>query len=451
MFRKLSALAALALVGAVASHSSAAPPVSSAPPAAAPAAAPSARLATGPILAGQADGAAFRDVDVPLLGKVSADKLQAHAIRPANVVGVESDKGLEGLTFTKVIRPKVSLPPASPKVDLGMLNVNIHNALVDTTFGYAMQIRKNGQPIGTRIWKKARGASDGNSSWNLDTRMHIASVSKFITAVAMVKMLDAKGVSVDAKILPYLPSFWPKGSNVDKITFRQLLRHTSGFVTGGSASDYTTMKYWTALGVGNNNGEPHYENMNFGLCRILISTLGGLPPALLVNEPTYDYVTIGFFRRYTQDNIFTPSSVAAVSFAPVPFKTDALAYSSTIDASGWSSGNLSSMAGGAAFRLSINELLDVMGTFRRKGTIVSVNRAQEILDQGLGLDVIDDTPAGRIYDKNGRWRNNGNTEQSLAMFLPDNVELAVFVNSPIGPSAASLRKTIRAAYDASLK
>ena len=40
------------------------------------------------------------------------------------------------------------------------------------------------------------------------------------------------------------------------------------------------------------------------------------------------------FRKYVQDNVFTPSNVVGVSFAPVPFKTDALAYSSASDSSG---------------------------------------------------------------------------------------------------------------------
>ncbi len=455
MSTKLAALTVLVLAATVAPSLSAAPPVAAAPagrPTPTPTSAPSARLVTGPIAAGQSDGPAFRDVDVPQLGKVGADKLRAHAIRPANVVGVESDKGPEGLTVSEVIRPKVVLAPTAPKVNLDTLSERLHASLSGTTYGYAMQIRKNGQPAVTRIWKKARGASDGNAAWNLDTRMHIASVSKFITAVAMVKMLDAKGISVDAKIAPYLLASWVKGTNVDKITFRQLLRHTSGFRTDSSASDFATMKWWTMIGVGNNNGTKDYENMNFGLCRILLSTVGGLPNNLAFNDATYDYVTIETFRKYVQDNVFTPSNVVGVSFAPVPFKTDALAYSSASDSSGWNSGDLASMAGGAAFRLSINELLDFMGTFRRKGTIVSVNRAQEILDQGLGLDVVDDTPAGRIYDKNGRWRNSGNTEQSLAMFLPNEMELAIFVNSPIGAGeGANLRSTVRAAYDASIK
>jgi len=413
-----------------------------------------ARLVSGPIAAGQSDGPAFRDVDVPGLGKVSADKLRGHAIRPANVLNTEGDDGLEGIAPSNLGPPNKAVASATSKIDIAKLSDRVHAALSVSTYGYAMQIRKNGQPVATRVWKKARGSSDGNATWTLDTRMHVASVSKFVTAVAMTKMLDSKNVSLDAKILPYLPANWVKGPNVDKITFRQLLTNRSGFSTGGSASDFATMKFYTLLGVNDRNGQYDYENMNFGLCRILLSTLGGVPNNLPVNDATYDYVTIDFFRKYTQDNLFAPSNAVGVGFAPVVFKVDALAYASTDDSSGWSSGDLASMAGGAGFRLSINELLDFMGTFRRKGTIVSAARAQEILDQGLGLDVRADTPAGRIYDKNGRWRSSGHTEQSLAMFLPEGIELAVFVNSPIvlgGAVPLSLRDTVRKAYDASIQ
>jgi CubicO group peptidase (beta-lactamase class C family) len=454
MLKRFSALAVITLAVTLAPSLSAAPGVTAAPaarPTAAAATPARAVKPTGVIAAGTSDGPAYRDVEAAGVAKVSADKLKAHAIRPANVINVEADKGLEGLTFSKVIKPKLAdRPPAAPKLNLDQFSEKIHNALQGTTFGYVAQVRKGGQVVVVRQWKNARGPLDTNAGWNHDTRMHIASVSKFITAVSMVKMLDSKGISVDAKIAPYLPSAWVKGTNVDKITFRDLLRHTSGFKTGDSASDWATMKFWTMIGA-LEHGEYNYENMNFGLCRILLTTIGGFPTTMPFNDATWDFLTIDTFRKYTQDNVFTPANIVGVSFAPVVFKVDALAYASTTDTSGWNSGDLSSMAGGAAFRLSVNELLDFMGTFRRKGTIVSTARAQQILDQGLGLDVVDDTPAGRLYDKNGRWRNNGNTEQSLMMFLPDDTEVGVFVNSPIGANAASLRGTIRAAFDASVK
>jgi CubicO group peptidase (beta-lactamase class C family) len=455
MLKKIGALAVLALSITLAPSLAAAPDVKAAAPVtpSRPTAAAQARPAakpTGVIAAGTTDGPAFADVDAPNLGKVSADRFKAHAIRPANVIGVESDKGLEGLTFSKVLPSKIiKLPPQPPKLDLNLFNQKLTAAL-GSTFGFIAAIRKGGQPVYARIYGQARGPLDTQTNWSGDVRMHVASVSKFITAVSMVKALDAKGISVDAKILPYLPAAWVKGTNVDKVTFRDLLRHTSGFKTGGSDSDWETMRFFTMIGA-IEHGEYNYENMNFGLCRILQTVLLGFPNTMPFNAATWDALTIDSFRKYTQDNVFTPSNVPAVSFAPVVYKKDALAYASKTDATGWNSGDLASMAGGAAFRLSLNELLDFMGTFRRKGTIVSTARAQQILDQGLGLDVVDDTAIGRVYDKNGRWRNNGNTEQSIIMFLPEDMELAVFVNSPIDGGNVSVRGAVRSAYDQSVK
>src|SRR6266702_415792 len=106
------------------------------------------------------------------------------------------------------------------------------------------------------------------------TRLHLASVSTFLTAVGLVKLLKSKGISYAAKIINYLPSYWSKGPTVDTVTFRHLLTHTSGFSTGSSASDYAFMKGKVAAGVGSIGGYD-YENMNFGLCRILIPIING--------------------------------------------------------------------------------------------------------------------------------------------------------------------------------
>src|SRR5690606_31065087 len=98
---------------------------------------------------------------------------------------------------------------------------------------------------------------------------------------------------------------------------------------------------------------------------------------------------------------------------------------------------------------------NVMGTFRRKGTIVPAAKAKAAIEARLGLDQEIDTPAGKIYNKNGRWQTgsaaSADTEQCVVYFLQENMELAVFVNSWIGPEQASLRGTIKDAYVANLE
>lgn len=82
---------------------------------------------------------------------------------------------------------------------------------------------------------------------------------------------------------------------------------------------------------------------------------------------------------------------------------------------------------------------------RRRKTIIRSATAQLLLDSGFGIDQIHETPAGRIYNKNGLWRDPKGVEQAVAFFWPNGMEVALFVNSPIG-GGASLRDLVRISF-----
>ena len=387
---------------------------------------------------------------------LTISKLRTHVIVPEHTKNVEMEEVNEAreVTFKQVIPAKQF--KLKPRLKVADFAAAVHTVMKGRTAGYIMQVRQNGNPIYNNVWEWAQTPSDQGKGWTENTRMHVASVSKFLTAVGMVKLLDSKGISYDAKIVDYLPTYWAKGANVDKITFRHLLTHKSGFAGDSSASDYAFMKLKVSLGVVSPGSDYDYENMNFGLMRILIPIINGdiaknFPwPPQIDKDQAWDAFTIGAYREYMQDKVFTPAGVMNADFAPLPNAINsALAYAFPAG-NGWNSGNLETMAGGAAWRLSLKELLNVMNHVRRKNTIISSQTAQYMLDNKLGIDQVKDTPAGKIYNKNGRWRNNGRTEQSVAYFFPNGMEVAVFVNSPIGPEGFSLRNTIRDAFLASL-
>ena len=50
----------------------------------------------------------------------------------------------------------------------------------------------------------------------VDDRFNIASVSKTITAAAVLKLLNDKGISVDTTVYNYLPTDWKLGNNFKK-------------------------------------------------------------------------------------------------------------------------------------------------------------------------------------------------------------------------------------------
>jgi hypothetical protein len=98
-----------------------------------------------------------------------------------------------------------------------------------------------------------------------------------------------------------------KGNNVDKVRFVDLMQHKSGFYTGGSRSDFELMKSNVAAGVTTMGdyayGTYHHENMNYGLARILISTINGdIAQGTTFPAPFQDiawvYTTIKAYETY---------------------------------------------------------------------------------------------------------------------------------------------------------
>jgi CubicO group peptidase (beta-lactamase class C family) len=376
---------------------------------------------------------------------------------PAHVKNIRMEEAVPARKVRYKIPMRRRKVRAAAAPDLGALGLAIWKSLKDSVSGYILHIRQNGTLVHVGVWNWAQTPADLGKGWTEDTRMHLASVSKFLTAVGTVKLLDSKGISYDTPIINYLPGYWSKGANIGKITFRHLLTHTSGFSTGGSATDYMFMKARVAAGV-SSVGSYDYENMNFGLCRILIPIINGniaksklFTPSFL-NDQFWDLNTINAYKSYMQAKVFTPAGVANADFAPLVSTPDALAYPFPFGSKkGWNSGDLRTVSGGAGWRLSIKELLNVMNHVRRKATIVSAQKAQYMLDNAFGIDQISTTPTGKLYNKNGAWgTGDGRTEQCVAYFLPQGMELAVLVNSPIGMSKFDLRNIVNNAYVNSL-
>jgi len=390
-----------------------------------------------------------------LLTPARVARAKTHDFRPANVAGVAIN-----LEAAQEARPALILQKARPKIkvrkvklNLGKLTADIHAALKDNVRGYAFGLRQNGQHVATLTWDSARVNGSG---WTLDTKMHVASVSKTITAMAAVKMLTDKGLPFTTKIGPYFPVYWNEGQNSPDITFRELLTHHGGFTDANYDGSYPVFKQQIEQGVAANRASQggNYTNAAFSIVRVLNSTMTGAVPKDLSmpsgtsateRDAIWDDLTSESFELYVKSKILTPSGVSNV--ATTPSTGSAFAYTTRPDQAGWDSGELQTQLGGAGFRVSVNDLLNIMGTFRRKGSIVSPQKAQEALDAELGVDTID-TPLGKMYGKGGWWGGGGMTgglfhvEQSYIAFLPDDMELAILVNSNIGSSAASLYWTV---------
>lgn len=384
---------------------------------------------------------------------LSADMVRHHVIRPEDLTTprLRIDLREAGAGDDAILSP----PPWAGfyRLDTEQLGRDLHNLLSPCVAGYAMQLRQYGRVLFDRRWQWARTAADGALAWSPGVQMHVASVSKLITAMAMTKLLRSRAISPDARIARWLPPHWPRGPGVDRITFRQLLTHTSGLVAldEPGLGDYQFMKDQIALGVVGGMG---YRNINYTLCRILVSTIDApylFPLIPGTTDAYWDLTTIRYYQRYVQENIFDPAGVVS---GFVNTTEHALAYPFPVTGSGWASSDLSTMSGAVGWHLSVDDLLTIMAAFRRWNTIVDPSSAQLMLDRGFGIDATRDTLIGRIYAKGGFWSADGTgrvVQQANVVFLPRGMELAILANSTrctpnmgfLGPVLDAIEANIR--------
>ncbi|MDE2365239.1 MAG: beta-lactamase family protein, partial [Hyphomicrobiales bacterium] len=291
----------------------------------------------------------------------------AHVMEPTHTKGVSSFRSLTPPAIPAPALRKTLTPGKALDVD-GFVH-DLRAALDASTVGYVMQLRQRSQPLAAIQSNWAQRPTDGDEAWAQGVRMHIASVSKLVTAIAMTRALAAAGLPPTTKIIDYLPAYWSKGPNIDQITFGELMTHRSGFRVNGSDTFYTIMKNTVAGGVNAADiGTYSYQNMNFSLCRILISIVSGAVSKNLVFPPPFpqdqfwDFVTINAYKSYVDAHLLAPAGVSGPTFThPAP---DALAYNFP-PASPWNSGDLTADCGGTSWHMSVDDLLAVMGCFRR--------------------------------------------------------------------------------------
>ena len=343
------------------------------------------------------------------------------------------------------------------RLDVGSFGVDLANRLNGQCHGYVIRLLEPDGPGLTIQSGQARDAVDGDVAWTPDVRMHVASVSKLVTAIAARKALADSGVPGRTAIYPFLPLYWRRGVNIDDVTFEMLLTHRSGFFNPvTSLAEYGDLKAQVARGalLGVPLGTATYQNVNLALFRILIPVVTGAIKASLLapsgresdHDELWAALTVQAYHDYVQDNVFAPAQVTGASTASEP--GNALAYRWPVSAGGWDSGDLSTSSATIAWHLTANELVRVLDSFA-SGAIVPREDARAMLEAGWGLDRGRPTRAGGLFLKAGRWESAGNqVEQAVAGLLPGGLPFALLMNSQLGPDTPLLVDVVASAVDA---
>lgn len=368
----------------------------------------------------------------------------------------------------QVVAPPVAPPPpAGPQQfqgpappDVATMVAGI-NSRLSGAVGYAYTITRNGQVVAEDGVGNRRRAIDGQADFTPTTRLEVMSVTKNMTAIALLKLLHQRGISVNAPIGKYLPLQWKKSKGFrrkgnNRITFRHLLTHTSGIrqvmnaapASAGLGNGWDGLRKLVARGAYPNPASGQYKNANYALMRVLIPRLTGM---IFVTEAKA-------YKRYLywmNKAVFKPAGVATVRcHAPID-SVAALAYDANDPTE---SGVLPERQGDDAvdcgghtgLHLSARDLARVLVHLRHTNKILPVGVRSAMFAGRLGWNEGSDNGAGRTDTANTWWHGgdgtfSGRQIHTCVMALPQGYEASLVVNSQPGGACGVLLNSYKEA------
>jgi hypothetical protein len=295
-----------------------------------------------------------------------------------------------------------------------------------------------------------RTAADPPARASADTaRVNIASVNKTITAVAALQAIAAAGLTIDDTVAGHLPTDWTLGANLDTVTFRELLAHTSGLRNGG-ATDYASMQANLAGDITPGNKTYSYQNQNFGLFRVIIPYLDGFDEAGVGDKDT---ATSDWYLRYVNDHIFGPCGIATVRARPEAAEPSLCYTFPDGGRSGIDWGDWTGLCGGGCLNLSADEVATFLVNLGERGTLLGWDQVETMYQDRLGWVNRTGVRHGQMNDHNGLLLDGGeggNQIQlnSLACSFSSGVQAAIVINSPVA-GGVDIRQAVIDAYNGS--
>jgi CubicO group peptidase (beta-lactamase class C family) len=375
-------------------------------------------------------------------------------VTPEYFMDLAHSIGREAVSTADEAQPILIRPSRIPwpftyffRINIDKFDQSLRTAMDALGVGYCYMIRRRGQVLHVRASGSAKVGSDGPISWTPHIPMNSASISKFVTAIALVKLFRDSDMFLNTSIAGFLPQYWTQGTGVAGISFRKLLRHEAGLglnISDSGAGNFAEAKSEIASGPSASiKGLYTYKNVNFAILRILFATLTGTlspafkaPPFLGISDDTFwDAVSALAYQNYVNANVFAPATID-----PRDFSADAnaaLAYATPPMAPGSPTADGPGGSGQSGWHMSIGELARLLNEFRA-GAMMETGRARRVLSNRYGLDPQLTTNAGPVYRKGGRKLVGSQGMDTAIYLMPGAVDFAIYVNSWDGTDGGHL-------------
>jgi D-alanyl-D-alanine carboxypeptidase len=343
--------------------------------------------------------------------------------------------------------------------DIELFKANVDAFMQGNATGYCYVIAQDGQVVFMEEVGERIAGADGSLGQDVQATMYTASVSKAITAIAALKLIDSEDISINDKIWNYLPSHWTIANSFKQISFKNLLQHKSG-IDKSTGFDYSSLKTLAANGIsiGDIDVKSEYANANFGLFRILIpymiSDQDGFVGAGYTLDDGINFITASVYRNYVKDNLFTPLNINYADTQPLgPIPTLYYSYPAGNGEAGWNIGNRILLAGGGGWYISCYDLARFFAYVRFTEDVISDGTRQLMDDNYLGWDrglsVSENYEHGIYHAKNGGFTNgDGQGVSTLIKNFPEGVQITVMINSVGGDyGGLSINSGVATAFD----
>ncbi|MFN8347775.1 MAG: serine hydrolase domain-containing protein [Spirosomataceae bacterium] len=323
-------------------------------------------------------------------------------------------------------------------------------------FGYCIVV--NGQVAAANGVGKARYSVDApERNYSENVIQDIGSCTKYFAALLAMKTLDATGqpinTALEKKVYLYLPYYFVPSNDFKKVTFRDLMAHTSGIINNGSSLGGIEKTVENGINETTDPaplaspkpfGQYDYQNINYVLLRYCTVYLAATQNPTLANElkimenalkaaiayegtenaasvvaakNSLNLKICTWYQKLLREQVFQPAGLA--QWNQVEFDAWGVAdnqkvkYYKTVNSNvaGYDSGNhLTDAAGAGGLKLSAMHMAQVM-TYARANIIVPADvMAKMKVGDGkgnqMGFDDAYTRPHGLYFHKNGSGAGN---------------------------------------------
>ncbi len=312
------------------------------------------------------------------------------------------------------------------------------SALVSKGFNGGLVIAKEGNIV----YENYSGFADLRTSDSMDANqsMHIASVSKTLTAMAVLHLVESGKLSINDSLNKFFPAFPYPG-----ITVKMLLSHRSSlpnylhYLSKIKSRDtcYTNADVLSSLYnlQPNLEGRPgtrfNYSNTNYVLLALIIEKVSGEPYGIFMQHTFFDPLQMNDTRVYSTTDHSTPPSFEANGryWQPDPFDCtygDKNIYSTPRDLLKWDQ----ALYSGQLFR---QQTLDSAFTPHS-------NERPSIHNYGLGWRMLILPNGKKVIYHNGRWHGSN----AAFIRLPDEKATIIVIGNKYN---SNIYTAARKAYD----